>query len=121
MTGAHAPNIGRRGASLPWDNHRRARARHSAAPAPGCRRGGTAGVQKEDFSGDGRQFFEIVRDQDDGRGIGLVGVEHRLDRRQHLFAGQQIEAGGGFVEQDQPGAENQGAGNEAARTCARHC
>ena len=60
-----------------------------------------------------RKLFDVMRDEHDGGGIGAA-LEHHLDGGENLLAGEEVEAGGGFIEQEQPGFDDQGAGDEAA-------
>ena len=56
-----------------------------------------------------RDLFEVVRDQDDGRG-GLVAGKFTQPVDQILAAGQ-IESGGGFIEEQQFRVRHQGPGD----------
>lgn len=74
--------------------------------------GGGALVQEEDVGGDGREFFDVVGDEDDGGWIVLV--EEALDGGEDLFAGEEVQACRGFVEEEKLWCTGEGAGDEGA-------
>ena len=79
--------------------------------------GDAALVEQQDLRGFRRQFFEVVGDHHD-RGRGRAGAVHHVDGGQDLFAGEQVEAVGGFVEQQKFRFDRQRAGDEAAHAFA---
>ena len=49
--------------------------------------------------GEGRHnFFNMMGDEDEGRGVGLAG--EAVEELEEVFAGNGIEAGAGFVEDE---------------------
>ena len=60
--------------------------------------GDFAVVHEEDVGGGRGEFFEVVGDEQHGGRGGVVRLEESLNRGQDLLAGEEIEAGGGFVE-----------------------
>jgi hypothetical protein len=58
---------------------------------------GCSFAEEEHIGRRGREFFDVMRDQNCGGWPG-IGLKQGLYRRKDLLAGQKIEAGGGLVE-----------------------
>lgn len=71
---------------------------------------------EEDARGAWGEFLDVVGDHEDGWGLG-VG-EDGFDGGEDVFAAGDVEAGGGFVEDEQFGEVDEGAGDEGASLLA---
>lgn len=64
----------------------------------------------------GGDLFEVVRNEDGGEVP--LGLDERGEGGEEGFAGEEVEAGGGFVEEQEGGIGHEGAGNADALTFA---
>ncbi len=90
---------------------------------------GVAGLgEEEDVLGVGEEFFEVVGDGDHGgpppTAFGIILSVDAMEGGEEGFAGGEVEAGGGFVEDEEFGFAYEGAGEEGAcvvrwRGCCR--
>ena len=83
----------------------------------GRERGGTgaggdhaAGTEQERVGEAGQNFFDVVRDQDEGGAVFPAG--ECLQKAEKLFTGDGIQAGARLVENEQPRASHESAGDE---------
>jgi len=71
-----------------------------------------AGFQKQGVGEDGHDFLDVMGDEDEGGGAGSLA--EALEELEEMFAGGGVEAGAGFVENQQAGPGHERASNEDA-------
>ena len=93
-------STGRCSGAPPAGSRRPATGSPSAALPRGALRRGVPVVQQQHLRRGGGEFFDVVADEDGRRGVGF-DLEHSLDGREHLLAGEQVQAAGRLVQQQQ--------------------
>ena len=71
-----------------------------------------AGVEEEGVGEEGDDFLDVVGDEDEGGGAAFRA--EALEEGEEVFAGEGIEAGAGFVEDEEGRARHECAGDEDA-------
>ncbi len=78
--------------------------------------GGADGREEQNVLCVGEEFFEVVGDGDDGWAIGLL--MEASESGENGFARGEVQAGSGFVEDEQFGFADEGTGDEGAHALA---